>query len=104
MCTWSVTTRPPTKPPNQDWLARHPLHFTPTGSLCINQLERWFGYLTDQMIAAACTRACRSSKPTSAPGSGTGTQTPQPFTWAKGAEEVLDSLARYIARISGAEH
>ena len=37
----------------QDWLARRPrfhLHFTPTGSSWINQVERWFGYLTDQMI------------------------------------------------------
>ena len=35
------------------WLARHPrvhLHFTPTGSSWINQVERWFGFLTDQMI------------------------------------------------------
>ncbi|WP_246645066.1 IS630 family transposase [Nonomuraea ceibae] len=31
------------------WLARHPrfhMHFTPTGSSWINQVERWFGYLT----------------------------------------------------------
>lgn len=35
------------------WLARHPrfhMHFTPTGSSWINQVERWFGFLTDQMI------------------------------------------------------
>jgi hypothetical protein len=35
------------------WLQRHPrfhLHFTPTGSSWINQVERWFGFLTDQMI------------------------------------------------------
>jgi hypothetical protein len=37
----------------QRWLARHPrfrLHFTPTGSSWINQVERWFGYLTAQII------------------------------------------------------
>ena len=37
----------------QAWLARHPrfrLHFTPTGSSWINQVERWFGYLTAQRI------------------------------------------------------
>ena len=35
------------------WLASHPrfhLHFTPTGSSWVNQVERWFGFLTDQMI------------------------------------------------------
>jgi transposase len=35
------------------WLARHPrfhMHFTPTGSSWINQVERWFGYLSEQKI------------------------------------------------------
>ncbi|MFJ4428874.1 transposase [Streptomyces bobili] len=35
------------------WLAKHPnfeLHFTPTGSSWINQVERWFGCLAHQMI------------------------------------------------------
>jgi hypothetical protein len=27
---------------------------------------------------------------------------PKPFRWTKTAEEILDSLANYIARISGA--
>jgi hypothetical protein len=31
-------------------------------------------------------------------------QDPQPFTWTKTAEEILDSLARHIARISDAAH
>jgi hypothetical protein len=29
---------------------------------------------------------------------------PKPFAWTKTSEEILDSLARYIARISGAGH
>ena len=35
------------------WLGRHPrfhLHFTPTGSSWINQVERWFGFLTQQLL------------------------------------------------------
>ncbi len=35
------------------WLGRHPrfhMHFTPTGSSWINQVERWFGFLTSQLI------------------------------------------------------
>jgi hypothetical protein len=39
-------------PAVRDWLARHPrfqLHFTPTGSSWINQVERWFGLLTEQL-------------------------------------------------------
>jgi transposase len=40
-------------PAIEAWLAKHPrfeLHFTPTGSSWINQVERWFGYLAHQMI------------------------------------------------------
>jgi hypothetical protein len=29
---------------------------------------------------------------------------PRPFLWTKTAEEILDSLARYCRRISGARH
>ncbi|MCU1700740.1 MAG: putative transposase [Mycobacterium sp.] len=36
-----------------DWLDKHRrfhMHFTPTGSSWINQVERWFGLLTDQLL------------------------------------------------------
>jgi hypothetical protein len=36
-------------PAIRDWLAQRPrfhVHFTPTGSSWINQVERWFGFLT----------------------------------------------------------
>jgi len=35
------------------WLGKHPrfhVHFTPTGSSWMNQVERWFGLLTDKLI------------------------------------------------------
>lgn len=31
-------------------------------------------------------------------------QNPRPFAWARTTEEILDSLAKYIATISGAGH
>ena len=40
-------------PDDQDLAGPPPrfhMHFTPTGSSWINQVERWFGYLTDQLI------------------------------------------------------
>ena len=40
-------------PAVNEWIARHPrfhVHFTPTGSSWINQVERWFAYLTTQML------------------------------------------------------
>ena len=29
---------------------------------------------------------------------------PKPFTWTKTAQEILESIARYLKRINGAEH
>ena len=40
---------------------------------------------------------CRPWRTTSAPGSPHWNQHPKPFIWTKTAEEILDSLARYIA-------
>lgn len=40
-------------PATKAWPARHPrfhTRFTPTGSSWINQVERWSGFLTGQMI------------------------------------------------------
>ncbi|HTP17920.1 MAG TPA: IS630 family transposase, partial [Streptosporangiaceae bacterium] len=31
-------------------------------------------------------------------------ENPRPFAWTKTAEEILNSLARYIERISGGGH
>ncbi|MFC7387771.1 IS630 family transposase, partial [Sphaerisporangium rhizosphaerae] len=31
-------------------------------------------------------------------------QNPKPFVWTKTAEEILESLAKYLGRISGAGH
>lgn len=45
------------------WLARHPrfhMHFTPTGSSWINQVERWFGYLTEQKIRRGAHKSVHS--------------------------------------------
>ena len=82
------------------WLARHPrfhMHFTPTGSSWINQVERWFGYLTDQMIRRGAHKSVQAlEKPTSAPGSRHWNEDPKPFVWTKTADEILDSLADYM--------
>jgi len=31
-------------------------------------------------------------------------ENPRPFAWTKTADEILNSLAKYLARISGATH
>jgi transposase len=94
-------------PEIQDWLARHPrfrVHFTPTGSSWINQVERWFGYLTDQKIRRGAHKSVQSLEADIRGWISTWNENPRPFTWTKTAEEILNSLTEYIARISGAPH
>ena len=94
-------------PEIQGWLARHPrfhVHFTPTGSSWINQVERWFGFLTDQMIRRGVHKSVQALEAGIQAWVDTWNENPRPFAWTKTAEEILDSLAKYIARISGAAY
>ena len=89
----------------QAWLARHPrfcLHFTPTGSSWINQVERWFGFLTDQMIRRGVHKSVQALEADIRAWIEHWNANPRPFTWNKTANEILHSLAKYLARISGA--
>ena len=89
------------------WLARHPrfcLHFTPTGSSWINQVERWFGFLTDQIIRRGVHKSVQALEADIRAWIENWNQNPRPFAWTKTAEEILDSLAKYIAKISGAAY
>jgi transposase len=94
-------------PAIRDWLARHPrfcLHFTPTGSSWINQVERWFGFLTDQMIRRGVHKSVQALEKDVRAWIETWNEDPRPFVWRKTADEILNSLAKYIAKISGAGH
>ncbi len=90
-----------------EWLARHPrfhVHFTPTGSSWVNQVERWFGYLTDQLTRRGAHTSVAGLEKDVRDWIQRWNADPKPFVWRKTAEEILDSLARYLQRISGAGH
>jgi transposase len=94
-------------PAIRDWLTRHPrfhLHFTPTGSSWINQVERWFGLLTDQLIRRGVHQSVVALENDVRRWIKNWNQDPKPFVWTKTAEDILQSLAKYIAKISGAGH
>jgi transposase len=89
------------------WLARHPrfhLHFTPTSSSWINQVERWFGFLTEQKIKRGAHKSVRALEDDIRDWIADWNTHPRPFIWTKTAEEILESLARFCSRISGAGH
>jgi transposase len=89
------------------WLAKHPrfhMHFTPTGSSWINQVERWFGFLTSQLIRRGVHKSVQALEADIRAWVEGWNANPRPFVWRKTAEEILESLARYCRRISGAGH
>jgi transposase len=89
------------------WLERHPrfhLHFTPTGSSWVNQVERWFGYLTDQMLRRGVHKSVQALEKDIRAWIEAWNEDPKPFVWRKTADEILSSLAKYMNRISGGAH
>ncbi|MEP6979562.1 MAG: IS630 family transposase [Nakamurella sp.] len=90
-----------------DWLAHHPrfhIHFTPTGSSWVNQVERFFGLITDKLIRRGVHTSVNALEADIRTWIDTWNTNPRPFTWTKTADEILNSLAKYLARISGAPH
>ena len=89
------------------WLTRHPrfhMHFTPTGSSWLNQVERWFGFLTEQKIRRGVHKSVQALEADIRAWIADWNTNPKPFVWTKSAEEILESLARFCSRISGARH
>jgi hypothetical protein len=92
------------------WAAVHRLgdrfhmHFTLTGSSWINQVERWFGLLTDQLLRRGVHKSVAALENDVRDWIIEWNDDPKPFRWTKPADEILDSLTKYMAGISGAGH
>jgi transposase len=89
-------------PEIKTWLARRPrfhVHFTPTGSSWMNQVERWFGLLTDKLIRRGVHTSVQALENDIRDWIATWNGNPRPFTWTKTADEILSSLADYLARL-----
>ena len=89
------------------WLAKHPrfhMHFTPTSSSWINQVERWFGYITDQLIRRGNHTSVQALEGDIRNWAKGWNENPKPFIWTKTAEQILESLGRLLTRITGAAH
>jgi transposase len=84
------------------WLGRHPrfhIHFTPTGSSWINQVERWFGLLTDKLLRRGVHTSVHVLEADIRAWITTWNTNPRPFTWTKTADEILASLADYLHKL-----
>jgi transposase len=89
------------------WLLRHPrfsLHFTPTYSSWINLVERWFAELTTKWLKRGTHRSTKELEAAIAQWIDTWNEDPKPFVWHKSADEILETLAGYCARITDSGH
>ncbi|MFC9756207.1 IS630 family transposase [Streptomyces sp. NPDC056921] len=85
------------------WLGKHPrfhVHFTPTGSSWMNQVERWFGLLTDKLIRRGVHTSVKALEQDIRAWIDGWNENPRPFTWTKTADEILKSLADYLTKIN----
>jgi transposase len=83
------------------WLARRPrfhVHFVPTGSSWINQVERWFGLLAGKPIRRGAHTSVQALENDIKDWIATWNDNPRPFTWTKTADEIPSSLADYLAK------
>ncbi len=84
------------------WLLRHPrftFHFTPTSSSWLNLVERWFAELTNRMLRRAAHRTAKALTVDLNTWIGTWNENPRPFVWHKTADEILDSLKKYLTNL-----
>jgi len=88
-------------PTVQRWLAQHPryhLHFTPTHSSWLNQIERWFALLTERQIKRGSHQSVNELKAAIEAYISTTNRKPKPFVWTKSADEILASVARFATK------
>ena len=67
------------------------MHYTPAYSSWLNQVERWFGLLTDQQLRRGVHKTVQALEK-------------DIRTWTKTADQILERLATYLDRIPGGGH
>jgi transposase/transposase-like protein len=94
-------------PAVRNWLAAHPrfhMHFTPTYSSWLNQVERFFGFVTEDLLRRSDHRSVQALEADIRNWVKAWNEKPTPFIWTKTAEQILESIGRLLNRISDAGH
>jgi putative transposase len=89
------------------WLASRPrwqLHFTPTYSSWLNQVERFFGLITDKTIRRGSFRSVKDLVAKIDHFVTHYNQNCKPFVWTATADAILEKLARLCSKINGTAH
>ena len=77
---------------------------SPTSSSWLNLVERWFAELTTKLLQRGVHKSVQALEADIRAWIETWNDDPRPFVWTKTADEILDSIAAYCQRISGAGH
>lgn len=88
----------------RDWLAKRPryhVHFTPTSASWINQVERWFGLLTERAIRRGVHCSVDALERDIQSFVDATNADPKPFRWVKSADDILASVKRFCLRSLG---
>jgi transposase len=89
------------------WLAARPryhIHFTPTYSSWLNQVERWFGHITHQSIRRGSFRSVQELVQKIDAFVAHYNLHPRPFKWTATADSILAKLERLSKVICGTPH
>ena len=92
----------------QQWLQpkkrrRFHFHFTPTSSSWLNQVERWFGLITDRMIRRGTFRSVQELERAIYKWLVAWNDNPKPFLWKATADVILDKVQR-CKELNGTAH
>jgi transposase len=89
------------------WLAARPryqTHFTPTYASWLNQVERWFGLVTQRAIRRASVRTTQELVRRIEAFVAAYNATARPLAWTATPESILAKLERLLKAISGSRH
>jgi transposase len=85
-------------PEVKKWLTQRPryqLHFTPTSSSWLNQIERWFAEITRKRIRRGTFRSVRDLVYTINDYIRVYNQNPRPFRWVASASRIIRKVRKY---------
>ena len=89
------------------WFLRHPeyhLHFIPTSSSWLNQVERFFAAITEKRIRRGVFKSVPALEKAITEYLAEHNQNPKPFTWVADADSILDRIKRVCERTSDSGH
>ena len=94
-------------PKVRTWLAQHPryhVHFTPTYSSWLNQVERWFGLITQRAIRRGSFRSTKELITRIDQFVQNYNRDCRPFCWTATADSIFAKLERLCKTTSGTRH